>query len=353
MKTCPSCGRVVVDPAAAICPNCGTALSAPAPSATPAEPQIEQVSAPAPGGLEYGHLAAPSQPMYPYPGYPPQPAGPSQPMYPYGGYPPQPAPPSQPMYPYGAYPQGPGLPTGAYPPPYMQAPGANWRPGQERRGPSALVIALVIGLVIAVLGGMGYGVYALTAKTGAPAIQVGGTPTATVPANALLNDPLTANTYGWSSSTSHCYFDQDGYHINNDYYCSAPIGAVADGRVTVTVKEISGSTKYPYGISFRLNGPHTHYFFAIVSDSYWALFRDVDGGLVRLSDYKYNAAIHGGLNVKNTLTVEFRGQHITCMVNGVTVGDITDSGSSLGAGRVALEAGQNVSAVFTDFIALP
>ena len=371
MKPCPSCGRVVVDPAATVCPNCGAALSAPAASAALVEPPAEHAPTAAPGGSDYGRPAAPSQPMYPYPGYPPQPTAPSQPMYPYGGYPGQPAPPSQPMYPYGgypgqpaspsqpmypygAYPQGPGAPNGAYPPPYAQAPGANWRPGQqERRGPSALVIALVVALVVAVLGGMGYGVYAMTAKEAAPAIQAKGTPTATVPANALLNDPLTSDTYGWSSNTSHCYFDQDGYHINNDYYCSAPIGAVADGRVTVTVKEIAGSTKYPYGISFRLSGPRTHYFFAIVSDSYWALFRDLNGGLVRLSDYKYNAAIHGGLNVKNTLTVEFRGQHITCAVNGVIVGDITDPGSSLGAGRVALEAGQNVNAVFTDFIALP
>jgi hypothetical protein len=78
-----------------------------------------------------------------------------------------------------------------------------------------------------------------------------------------------------------------------------------------------------------------------------------NGETGRLRDYAYNAAIHGGLNAKNTLSVEFRGQHITCKVNGVTVGEYTDPGSSLGAGKVGLEAGDNVNAVFTDFVALP
>jgi hypothetical protein len=357
MRTCASCGRVVVDPAAAVCPNCGAALSAPAPGAALAEPRAEHAPAPAPDGSVYGRPAAPSQPMYPYPGYPPYPTAPtapSQPLNPYGGYPAQPAPPSQPMYPYPGYPQGPGAPAGIYPPPYAQAPGANWRPGQqERRGPSALVVALVIALVVAVLGGAGYGVYALTAKAGAPIAQAGETPTATVPANALLNDPLTSDAYGWSSSTSHCYFDQDGYHINNGYMCFAPIGAIADGVVTVTVKEIAGPTKYPYGITFRYNKPDAHYTFAIDANSKWALFRVENGQTERLRDYTYNAAIHGGLNVKNILSVEFRGQHFTCKVNDVTVGEFTDPGSSLGAGKVGLEAGDNVNAVFTDFIALP
>jgi hypothetical protein len=217
------------------------------------------------------------------------------------------------------------------------------------------VIALVIVLAVAVLSGVGYGVYALAARTGVPGIpvtHVGATPTATVPANALLNDPLTSDTYGWSSDSSHCFFAQDGYHINNGYYCNSPIGSIADGRVSVTVMQIAGSTHYPYGIIFRLNKP-SHYFFGIVSNSYWALFKNVNGSLTRLSDYAYSPAIHGGLNDKNTLSVEFRGQHITCMVNGVTLVEFTDSGASLGAGKVALEAGDNVSAVFTNFLALP
>lgn len=296
--------------------------------------------------------------MYPYPGYPPYPTAPSQPLYPYAGYPPQPAAPSQPMYPYGAYPPGANLPAGAYPPSYAQAPGANWRPGQERRGPSGLVITLIVVLVLSVLGGIGYGAYALVssnanAGAGAGAGLQSATPTATAPQNALLNDPLTSGAYGWSSSTSHCYFDQDGYHINNGYYCNAPIGAVADGRVTVMVEQIAGSTLAPYGISFRVNMPDTHYLFAIDSNSKWVLFRVVNGQFTRLRDYTYSAAIHGGLNSKNTLTVDYRGQHITCMVNGVTVGEITDAGSSLGAGKIALEAGKDVNAVFTDFLALP
>jgi hypothetical protein len=257
-------------------------------------------------------------------------------MYPYGGYPPQPAAPSQSMYPYGAY-----------------LPGASWRPSQERRGPSALVIALVVTLVVAVLGGVGYGVYTLSSRTAAGSALQNGTPTATVPNNALLNDPLTSDNYGWPVDGARCFFDQDGYHIINGYICNAPIGAIADGSVTVTVKEIAGPTKYPFGITFRFNKPDTHYFFAIDANSKWALFRFENSNYTRLSDYTYSAAIHGGLNVKNTLTVEFRGQHISCKINGVTVGEVTDPGSSLGAGEVALEAGANVSAVFTDFLALP
>ena len=267
--------------------------------------------------------------------------------------------------PYGSY------PPGAYPPGsaplsvYEQGPS---RPSKERHGSDALVIALVVILAVAVLGGVGTGAYELTVKPTATRMSqtTVATATATVPSNAILHDTLSNNNNDWpTDTTNHCFFSADGYHVSNpqksgyyEYWCGAPIGRITDGSVTVTVQQVGGAMNQPYGIAFRFTETtgveiDDYYWFVIDSGGNWALFRHVNGKFTRLQDYTRNFAILSGLNEKNTLSVQFRGQRITCAVNGVGVGIITDSGSSLGAGFVALEVGANVNAAFTDFLATP
>jgi hypothetical protein len=215
-----------------------------------------------------------------------------------------------------------------------------------------MIVALVIFLVVAVVGGVGYGIYALSHKPLTAAQQQQANATATAQSNVLLNDPLTSDVNNWPSSDTHCFINPDGYHISNGYYCEAPIGDVGDGSVTVTAKEIAGSTLYPYGIVFRLGGDQSHYSFMIDSNSKWVFFKiDASGKATRLKDYTANTAIHGGLNASNTLKVDFRGETFTCSVNDQMVGVVTDVGTPLGSGKIGLEAGDNVTAVFTNFIA--
>lgn len=263
-------------------------------------------------------------------------------MYPGATYPGNPAPPSQPMYPGGAYPPG---------APYAQAPGATWQPAPQKQRPVGLIIGGVVALVVVLIVALAVGIGILGQK---PIVNTpGGSATATAQSNVLLDDPLTSNANGWASDGTHCYFANDGYHIADGYYCDAPIGDIGDGSITVTVKQISGSTLYPYGIMFRLGSDQSHYEFDIDSNSKWVLFKYVAGqsNSTELQGYTANSAIHGGLNATNTLKVDFRGGTFTCSVNGAVVGSVTDANSALGPGKVGLNAGSNVSAVFTNFVA--
>lgn len=196
--------------------------------------------------------------------------------------------------------------------------------------------------------------YAIAANEAARGPLGAAKPTAS-PDSVLLQDPLTSDIYGWSDVNAHCFFDPAGYHIINGYQCLSPAGFLADGRVTVTVEELIGASDQPYGVAFRftpgdVEGQETYCYFAITSGGDWALFRSDNGSVTRLKDFTHDPAIRPGLAVKNTLRVEFRGPIITCWVNGVAVGAVSDPGSVMSPGRTGLEVGDPVNAVFTDFL---
>ena len=71
------------------------------------------------------------------------------------------------------------------------------------------------------------------------------------------------------------------------------------------------------------------YFFAIDAESEWALFRHVGDNVARLHDYTSSPALHGGLHATNILAVEFRGQQITCLANGIQLGVVNDQDTEL------------------------
>jgi hypothetical protein len=273
-----------------------------------------------------------------YPQYPQYPAAPSQPMYPNTAYPGNPAPPSQPMYPGAMY------------SPYSQAPGATWKPAEQKQRPMGLIIGGVVTLVVVLVVALAVGIGALTQKP--IAHTPGASATATAQSHIAYSDSLTDSPSGWAGD-SHCFASGDGYHVASGYLCFAPAGDIADGSVTVAVKETSGPTNFPYGIAFRLASDQSHYEFDIDSNSKWVFFKWPQGqsqsNETRLQDYTANSAIHGGLNATNTLKVDFRGGTFTCWVNGVQVGVVNDS-SALGSGTVALASGDGVNSVFTNLV---
>lgn len=185
-------------------------------------------------------------------------------------------------------------------------------------------------------------------------------PTATTRAEPILKDPLTSNLFGWPTGP-HCYFGQGGYVMTNDsaksgygsWICEAPYGPVSDGVASVTVETLTGLVISTFGIRFRFQGAKSGYAFVIDATGEWALLKEMNGKYSVLQDFTYSAVIRPDNYATNTLRVEFRGKRITCSINDVVVGVITESRPSLGAGDVALDVGRNVTVVYSNFVALP
>jgi hypothetical protein len=166
--------------------------------------------------------------------------------------------------------------------------------------------------------------------------------------NILLSDSMLTVDSAWAND-SHCYFDTDGYHVRDNYVCYAPIGNQVDGTESVTVKQITGSTNYFYGLAFRLVDTHNYYFFGINGSGNWVLDKVVNDHITHLQNYTVNIAIKGGLNTANTLKVAMSGTTFDCYVNGQKVGVIHDS--TFPEGKWGLEGNSGLNVVFTNYLA--
>ena len=78
-------------------------------------------------------------------------------------------------------------------------------------------------------------------------------PASTPNATILYQDPLTHNTNGWANIGSHCFFQDNSYHVENNTVCFAPAGNFGDANITVQARQLAGSLLHPYGIVFRRN----------------------------------------------------------------------------------------------------
>jgi hypothetical protein len=176
-----------------------------------------------------------------------------------------------------------------------------------------------------------------------PALTAVATPSTIV----VLQDPLTSNTSGWPVDGANCEFAHGGYLLS-DRICYAPIGNLANGSVSVEMRQLSGPVTSPAGIVFRRQSRGNYYFFGMDAHGKWVFFKVVNNQLTLLEPYTPNPAIHAGLNVTNRLRVVFSGTHFVFFVNDVQVGQFDDP-TFTSRGLVGLEASEHIQAVFNTF----
>jgi hypothetical protein len=220
-----------------------------------------------------------------------------------------------------------------------------------RRRHVGLIVSLVTAAVLLACTTLGIGVFLLRSFNPSAANQPVPGPALTAVASpspiVVLQDPLSSNANGWSASGPYCQFAHGGYVISNRI-CFAPIGNLADGSVSVQVRQLSGPITWPMGIVFRHASEGNYYFFGMDGHGKWAFFKVVNRQGTELEPYTPNPAIHAGLNVTNRLRVVFSGTHFVFFVNDVQVGQFDDP-TFASAGLVALEAGPHIQAVFNNF----
>ncbi len=172
-------------------------------------------------------------------------------------------------------------------------------------------------------------------------------PGTTPGASVLFQDPLTSNANGWSDTTGNCFFQDNAYHVKDNYICFAPAGIISDANISVQAKQVAGSLAEPYGIVFRQTSANNWYEFYIDSNSQWVFDKVVNGTIDPLVGPTDNAAIKGGLNTVNTLAVQAKGTHFVFLVNGTQVGQADDA--TFARGQVGLAAGgEGVEAAFNN-----
>lgn len=342
--SCPRCQMPIANPDAAVCPHCGYALRppekpSPPDALTPPAPQtMDAPFAPPP----YSPPIPPQMPMDPFPGYGAPPSGslygpdmpPSYSPYPpYPTYPPYgaPAPGTTPLAPYPAWAPAPPAPP-------------------SRNG---VLVSVFILLVVAFVAASGTAVYLALGRQSSPsasAPSVAATATATAAATAtprytvLFQDPMTSNINGWTDN-SYCHFASDGYHVT-DRVCYAPTGSVSDFDLTISARQVKGSTTIPYGVVFRRTSRGNYYVFQIDSSGRWDVLLIANNSASDLISGAQNPAMHDGPNVTNVLEVRASGAHFTFYINATYVSQMTDS--TYASGLCGVLVYQNAEAVFTN-----
>jgi hypothetical protein len=179
-------------------------------------------------------------------------------------------------------------------------------------------------------------------------------PTATPAPTVLFDDPLTSNVNGWFNG-NQCSFKSDGYHINANVVCFAPVNTPADADVSVQASQSSGSLQQGYGLVVRAsvsNNILNDYALVIDGAGDWAFFKDAGSTSTMIVPFRANSAIHAGTSATNTLEVRMRGAHFGLFINGMSVGQADDS--TFAAGDTGLAGGSGIEVVYTNFkITLP
>ena len=81
------------------------------------------------------------------------------------------------------------------------------RPNRRRR---RNLVALIIAIfIVGACGGYGYVVFFAHGSTRASSTTIPGS-------NSLFSDPLTSPSTGWSNDSSHCFFQDNAYHIKDN-----------------------------------------------------------------------------------------------------------------------------------------
>ena len=90
-----------------------------------------------------------------------------------------------------------------------------------------------------------------------------------------------------------------------------------------------------------------YYSFYIDSNSKWGFSKHVNNTRTDVIPYQFNAAIKGGLNVKNTLLVRMKGSHFDFYINGTKVGQADDS--TYTSGLSGLFGNDNIEVAYNNF----
>ncbi len=168
--------------------------------------------------------------------------------------------------------------------------------------------------------------------TSTPPIQATGSTAVVKPyptpsaAHMLYRNELTGATAGWASG-QQCTFTSSGLVVHPNggqaYICLAPLAPHADLAITVLSRQQSGSTTHAYGIVLRHATPHNYYFFGIDGHGHFTFTVVVNDVNRTIIPFTASSAIHTGNNAENQLQVIAKGQVMTLLVNGTTVGQVT------------------------------
>jgi hypothetical protein len=206
-----------------------------------------------------------------------------------------------------------------------------------------VVLALLLGAGLLLRGSLNIN-RAQTSVESTPAGQSHTTETpatATVfPGTTLYQSSLKGAAGGWVND-SHCLAKSDGYHITGAYLCYAPVTQQGNVDITVTAKQLSGPASLLYGIVFRDSGSN-YYLFAIDANGKWTFAKLHNTTTTYLIQPTVSTAIKGTLNQTNVLEIRAVGSHFSLFVNGIQVGQASDSAYSAGLIGLTSEGGVEI-----------
>lgn len=223
-----------------------------------------------------------------------------------------------------------GMPPGSPAmPPAWGAPAPLPPSMPPRKSKAGWIIGTLVVVIVLLAGGLGVSLYKLQGQSGQTNKQNAASttlpsPTATPVETVLFQDPLTSNVNGWAND-SHCFFKDGSYHIVANYLCYAPAGNISDATISIDAQQLSGPLVWFYGLILRRPSKGNYYKFYIDSNSKWGFGKVVNDTFTDIIPYQFNAAIKGGLNVKNTLLVRMKGSHFDFYINGTKVGEVDDT----------------------------
>lgn len=159
---------------------------------------------------------------------------------------------------------------------------------------------------------------------------------------------LHGNVRGWPELAGHCFFAADGYHVKDGMICLAPIRAIANGSLVITMRILVGQPEQ--GIFFRMTDQDNTYGVALAQSGGWSMGKVVDGETEIFNRVEHADSIHMGLDVANTVEIIMRGDVLTISMNTVQVESVADT--SFSSGVIGLYATPGTEAVFSDVSAI-